>query len=266
MSSSSYHFTEMFTNSIVEFSLDGIISIDDLGSKIRSYGMNPTDDEVQEMVNGVLQSDKNTIDFPEFLIIVSKYLKDDEMFTNIKNCYTKLNTDVMLSISEFKNIINLLVCKNDDMIWEDKYVHRLKSIGALGEYYTPILGEKVVSFLKTNTQTIDCDTFTNLLMSIVCKSDGRCSHIYGSGENMGCQCWDTRNKNSTYCKLHYKKKSNLYKCISKLKSSLTYTTIPNRYTLTCLIKNQDFWKWYCGQGMGKDIDHSRILGMKCVKD
>lgn len=218
------------------------------------------------MTDKVLCSDKTTIDFPEFLLIVSNYLNDNEMIDRIIDCYIKLKKDEILSMKEFKEIVNRM-CFIHRLLLEFEMCESLKSMGELGEHYTLILGEKVDNFLETKNQTIDCATFIGLIMSIVCKSDNRCCHIYDAGCKMSSQCKDNKTSTSTYCTQHYKKKKSiLYKYTSRLKATLSYTTIPNRYTLTCLIKTQDFWKWYCGEGIGKEIDHSRIMNMKFIKD
>ena len=56
----------------------GQIAPKTLGSIMRSLGQNPTESELQEMVNEVDVDGNGTIDFDEFLIIMAKTPKDND--------------------------------------------------------------------------------------------------------------------------------------------------------------------------------------------
>jgi len=54
---------------------DGTITTKELGTVMRSLGQNPTEAELQDMINEVDADGNGTIDFPEFLCLMSKKMK-----------------------------------------------------------------------------------------------------------------------------------------------------------------------------------------------
>jgi len=54
----------------------GAITTKDLGTVMRSLGQNPTDAELQDMINEVDADGNGTIDFPEFLSLQARKMKD----------------------------------------------------------------------------------------------------------------------------------------------------------------------------------------------
>ena len=57
---------------------DGKISPKDLGIVMRSLGQNPTEAELQDMINEVDADGNGTIDFPEFLTMMARKMKDTD--------------------------------------------------------------------------------------------------------------------------------------------------------------------------------------------
>ena len=57
---------------------DGTITIKELGTVLRSLGQNPTEAEIQEMVNEIDEDGSGTIEFPEFLKLMAKKMKDTD--------------------------------------------------------------------------------------------------------------------------------------------------------------------------------------------
>ena len=51
---------------------DGTITTKELGTVMRSLGQNPTEAELQDMINEVDQDGSGTIDFPKFLTLMTK--------------------------------------------------------------------------------------------------------------------------------------------------------------------------------------------------
>lgn len=61
----------------------GTITTKELGTVMRSLGQNPTEAELQDMINEVDADGNGTIDFPEFLNLMARKMK--VRATN--NCY-----------------------------------------------------------------------------------------------------------------------------------------------------------------------------------
>nr|XP_022331536.1 neo-calmodulin-like [Crassostrea virginica] len=57
---------------------DGTISTKELGTVLRSLGQNPTEAELQDMITEVDANGNGTIEYPEFLTMMSKKMKDSD--------------------------------------------------------------------------------------------------------------------------------------------------------------------------------------------
>lgn len=53
----------------------GTITTKELGTVMRSLGQNPTEAELQDMINDVDADGNGTIDFPEFLTLMARKMK-----------------------------------------------------------------------------------------------------------------------------------------------------------------------------------------------
>ena len=61
---------------------------------MRSSGKNPTEAELQDMINEVDADGNGTIDFPEFLSLMARKIKDtdtEEEFTSIMDDLSRIN-------------------------------------------------------------------------------------------------------------------------------------------------------------------------------
>ena len=61
---------------------------------MRSSGQNPTEAELQDMINEVDADGNGTIDFPEFLSLMARKMKDtdtEEEFTSIMDDLSRIN-------------------------------------------------------------------------------------------------------------------------------------------------------------------------------
>ena len=50
----------------------------ELGTVMRSLGQNPKEEELNDMINEIDEDGNGTVDFEEFLIMMSKKLKDTD--------------------------------------------------------------------------------------------------------------------------------------------------------------------------------------------
>lgn len=72
---------------------DGTITTKELGTVMRSLGQNPTEAELSDMVNEVDADGNGTIDFPEFLTMMARKMKDTDSEEEIKEAFKVFDKD-----------------------------------------------------------------------------------------------------------------------------------------------------------------------------
>lgn len=71
----------------------GTITTKELGTVMRSLGQNPTEAELREMIAEV-DADKNgTIDFPEFLSLMARKMKDSDSEEELREAFKVFDKD-----------------------------------------------------------------------------------------------------------------------------------------------------------------------------
>ncbi|KAL6066084.1 hypothetical protein STEG23_035406 [Scotinomys teguina] len=81
---------------------DGTITTKELGTVMRSLGQNPTEAELQDMINEVDADGNGTIDFPEFLTMMARKMKDTDSEEEIREAFRVFDKfDDMESINSF---------------------------------------------------------------------------------------------------------------------------------------------------------------------
>ena len=66
---------------------DGTITTKELGTVMRSLGQNPTEAELQDMINEVDADGNGTIDFPEFLTMMEKKMTESDRSAEIEEAF-----------------------------------------------------------------------------------------------------------------------------------------------------------------------------------
>merc|ERR1712224_784851 len=99
---------------------DGTITTKELGTVMRSLGQNPTEAELQDMINEVDADGNGTIDFPEFCTLMARKMKDTDSEEELKEAFRVFDKDVngFISAAELRHIMTNLGEEVDEMIRE----------------------------------------------------------------------------------------------------------------------------------------------------
>ncbi|KAI5710262.1 hypothetical protein M8J76_017006 [Diaphorina citri] len=104
---------------------DGKVTVAELGVVMRSLGQRPTETELRDMVNEVDQDGNGTIEFNEFLQMMSKKMKGADGEDELKEAFKVFdkNNDGLISSLELRHVMTHLGEKLseeevDDMIKE----------------------------------------------------------------------------------------------------------------------------------------------------
>ncbi|CAJ0648032.1 7239_t:CDS:10 [Entrophospora sp. SA101] len=89
---------------------DGSITTKELGTVMRSLGQNPTESELQDMINEVDADGNGTIDFPEFLTMMARKMKDTDSEEEIKEAFKVFDKDGngYISAAELRHVMTNL--------------------------------------------------------------------------------------------------------------------------------------------------------------
>ncbi|CAM1311893.1 Uncharacterised protein g5829 [Pycnogonum litorale] len=89
---------------------DGRITSAELGVVMRSLGQRPTENELRDMVNEVDTDGNGTIEFNEFLQMMSKKMKDTDNEEELKEAFRVFdkNNDGFISASELRHVMTNL--------------------------------------------------------------------------------------------------------------------------------------------------------------
>jgi len=101
-------FKEVF--SLFDKDGDGKITTKELGTAERMMGQNPTEAQLQDMINVVDADGNGTIDFPEFLIMMARKMKAPDSEEDIKQNFREFDQDGggSISASELKHVFENL--------------------------------------------------------------------------------------------------------------------------------------------------------------
>ncbi|CAF4052927.1 unnamed protein product, partial [Adineta steineri] len=89
---------------------DGTITTRQLGTVMRSLGENPTEAELQDMINEVDADGNGTIDFPDFLTMMARKMKDTDSEEEIREAFRVFDKDGtgFLSADELRHVMTNL--------------------------------------------------------------------------------------------------------------------------------------------------------------
>ncbi|KFY53599.1 hypothetical protein V496_07465 [Pseudogymnoascus sp. VKM F-4515 (FW-2607)] len=86
---------------------DGQITTKELGTVMRSLGQNPSESELQDMINEVDADNNGTIDFPEFLTMMARKMKDTDSEDEIREAFKVFDRDNngFISAAELRHVM-----------------------------------------------------------------------------------------------------------------------------------------------------------------
>jgi len=107
-------FKEAFT--VFDKNQDGTITTKELSTVMRSLGQNPTDAEVQDMINEVDVDGSGAIEFPEFCVMMVKKMQESDTENEIREAYRVFDKERtgMIEASEMRLILSNLPEKLSD--------------------------------------------------------------------------------------------------------------------------------------------------------
>merc|ERR1712178_647977 len=86
---------------------DGTITTKELGTVMRSLGQNPTEAELQDMINEVDADGNGTIDFPEFLSLMARKMNDTDTEEELIEAFKVFDRDGngFISAAELRHVM-----------------------------------------------------------------------------------------------------------------------------------------------------------------
>jgi hypothetical protein len=89
---------------------DGTITSKELGTVMRSLGQNPTEAELQDMINELDADGNGTLDFPEFLTMMARKMRDTDTEEEIKEAFKVFDKDGngYISAAELRHVMTNL--------------------------------------------------------------------------------------------------------------------------------------------------------------
>jgi calmodulin len=89
---------------------DGTITTKELGTVMRSLGQNPTETELNDMINEVDSDGNGTIDFPEFLSLMARKMRDTDTEEELIEAFKVFDRDQngFISAAELRHIMTNL--------------------------------------------------------------------------------------------------------------------------------------------------------------
>ncbi|XP_009408507.2 calmodulin-like protein 11 [Musa acuminata AAA Group] len=86
---------------------DGCITLEELGTVIKSLGQNPSEEELHEMIREGDSDGNGTIEFGEFLNLMSRKVKETNVEEELKEAFKVFDKDQngYISASELRNVM-----------------------------------------------------------------------------------------------------------------------------------------------------------------
>ncbi|RDW68546.1 hypothetical protein BP5796_09203 [Coleophoma crateriformis] len=123
---------------------DGSISINELSSVMKSLGQNASDEEIEDMINEVDQDRNGTIDFEEFVKMMTAPTKDVDFEAEMRSAFKVFDHDGSGTISK-EEILRVMTSFGENLSEEE-------------------LNSMLQEVDKNGDGTIDYDEFVNFIV------------------------------------------------------------------------------------------------------
>lgn len=102
---------------------DGTITTKELGTVMRALGQNPTERELTDMINEVDADGNGSLDFPEFLTMMVRKMKDTSAYAEIEEAFKVFDTNGngLISAAELRYFMT----KHGEMKMNDEEVDEM---------------------------------------------------------------------------------------------------------------------------------------------
>jgi len=125
---------------------DGTISTSELAEAMKSLGQNPSDGEIQDMINEVDVDQSGTVDFDEFLKMMTTETKGVDFEQEMRSAFDVFDKDGSGTISP-EEIFKLMTSLGENLS-EDDIKSMVKEVDKNGD--GSIDYEEFVSFIRDN--------------------------------------------------------------------------------------------------------------------
>ncbi|PON23160.1 AP-1 complex subunit gamma-1 [Trichoderma gamsii] len=123
---------------------DGQITTKELGTVMRSLGQNPSESELQDMINEVDADNNGSIDFPEFLTMMARKMKDTDSEEEIREAFKQFirNVRAAKTIADERAVIQKESAAIRASFREEGHDHGIRRNNVAKLLYLFTLGER----------------------------------------------------------------------------------------------------------------------------
>ncbi|GMJ02637.1 calmodulin 8, calmodulin-like 8 [Hibiscus trionum] len=110
---------------------DGCITVEELATVIRSLDQNPSEEELQDMMNEVDADGNGSIEFSELLNLMAKKMQESDTEEELKEAFKVFDKDLngYISASELRNMIKEADLDGDGQVNFDEFVKMTSTVG-----------------------------------------------------------------------------------------------------------------------------------------
>ncbi|KHN10087.1 Calmodulin-like protein 11 [Glycine soja] len=112
---------------------DGCITVEELATVIRSLDQNPTEEELQDMINEVDTDGNGTIEFVEFLNLMAKKMKETDAEEDLKEAFKVFDKDQNGYISASEGYLRHVMINLGEKLTDEEVEQMIKEADLDGD-------------------------------------------------------------------------------------------------------------------------------------